>query len=148
MDVAGAFNNVHHQRLIHNMKTRKVPMPIVRWTESFLSGRTTQLRFNRIVSGSIATTAGVPQGSPMSPILYMYYNGDLLEVPRKSGQSLGFIDDIAYGVQGPTDDENVEILQGMLENAEQWRPKHGAKFETTKYLLVHFTRRRTLKTSA
>ena len=75
MDVAGAFNNVHHQRLIHNMKTRKVPMPIIRWTESFLSGRTTQLKFNGIVSGSIATTAGVPQGSPISPILYMYYNG-------------------------------------------------------------------------
>ena len=29
MDVAGAFNNVHHSRLIHNMKQRRIPPRIV-----------------------------------------------------------------------------------------------------------------------
>ena len=29
MDVAGAFNNVHHNRLIHNMKQRRIPLQIV-----------------------------------------------------------------------------------------------------------------------
>src|SRR5437667_11580212 len=28
MDVAGAFNNVHHKRLIHNMRKRKIPNEI------------------------------------------------------------------------------------------------------------------------
>jgi len=64
------------------------------------------------------------------------------------GQSLGFIDDIAYGVQGQTDEENARKLQRMLEKAEEWRLKHGGRFETSKYLLVHFTRRRTLNTTA
>ena len=72
MDVAGAFNNVHHERLIDNMKKRRIPDFIVAWTESFLSDRTTSLRFNGITSENIETDAGVPQGSPLSPILYMY----------------------------------------------------------------------------
>src|SRR5579859_3307182 len=42
MDVAGAFNNVHRERLLHNMKKRKVPDFIVRWTESFLKERGTR----------------------------------------------------------------------------------------------------------
>ena len=142
MDVAGAFNNVHHQRLIHDMKKRKVPEAIVKWTESFLKNRTTQLRFNGSVSDKIAIGAGIPQGSPMSPLLYMYYNADLLDVSRndKSNQSWGFIDDIAYGVQGHSDKGNAWWLSRMLMEAETWRSEHGAKFETSKYTLVHFTR--------
>ena len=38
MDVAGAFNNVHHERLTHNMKQRRIPHSFVKWTESFLEG--------------------------------------------------------------------------------------------------------------
>jgi len=39
------------------------------------------------------------RGSPISPMLYMLYNTDLLEIPEnKSGVlSLGFINDIVYG---------------------------------------------------
>src|SRR5579859_8181207 len=47
MDVAGAFNNVHHSRLIHNMKQRCIPPQIVRLVQSFLTERTTRLQFNR-----------------------------------------------------------------------------------------------------
>jgi ribonuclease HI len=148
MDVAGAFNNVHHERLIHNMKKRRIPTFILEWTHSFLNNRTTQLKFNGVTSESIPTNAGVPQGSPMSPILYMYYNGDLLDVPKQRGQSLGFIDDIVYGVQGLTDDGNAERLATLLKEAEEWRKGHGAKFERTKYLLVHFTRNNRRKTTS
>jgi ribonuclease HI len=142
MDVAGAFNNVHHQRLLHNLKKRRVPISIVRWVGNFLTGRTTQLRFNSAVSDTIATGAGIPQGSPISPLLYMFYNADLLDVPGRNELGLGFIDDIAYGVQGQTGEENVTKLQRMLGEAEKWREKHGARFETSKYVLVHFTKRR------
>jgi len=36
MDVAGAFNNVHHRRLIHNLRKRRIPHAIVAWIASFL----------------------------------------------------------------------------------------------------------------
>jgi ribonuclease HI len=150
MDVAGAFNNVHHARLIDNMRKRRIPTHITKWVESFLKGRSTQLRFNGITSETIPTPAGTPQGSPLSPILYMYYNGDLLDITRRYPycHSLGFIDDIAYGIQGQSDDRNAAMICAMLEEAETWRRKHGAQFEKSKYILVHFTRNRRKKTSA
>ena len=40
MDVAGAFNNVHHESLIHNMRKRRMPTIVANWMESFLEGRT------------------------------------------------------------------------------------------------------------
>ena len=78
----------------------------------------------------------------------MYYNADLLDIPKSHGDSLGFIDDIAFGVQGQTDKGNVTQLRRMLEEAETWRHKHGAQFEKSKYLLIHFTRDKKKTSSA
>lgn len=83
MDISGAFNNVHHARLIHNMHKCKIPVEITRWILSFLSNRTTRMRFNGITTDLIATLAGIPQGSPLSSILYVLYNSDLLDIPKE-----------------------------------------------------------------
>jgi hypothetical protein len=148
MDVAGAFNNVHHERLVHNLRSRRIPESVTKWVRSFLSGRSTQMHVNGAKSKQIRTPAGVPQGSPLSPLLYTYYNADLLDVPNGKGESLGFIDDIVYGVQGNTAAGNARKLGNMLQEAEQWRKRHGAQFETSKYVLVHYTRNRKQATKA
>ena len=88
MDVAEAFNNIYYERLLDNMQKRRVPKQIIKWIGSFLQARTTQLRFNDFTSTPIATPAGTPQGSPLSPLLYMFYNGDLLDIPAPPHLSL------------------------------------------------------------
>ena len=141
MDVSGAFNNVHHERLIHNMRKRKIPPEITRWVLSFLNNRTTCMRFNGITTDPIHTPTGIPQGSPLSPILYILYNSDLLDIPRGRQQlGLGFIDDILYGVQNKTATANAIELEQLLKKTEQWRCRHGAQFEKSKYMLIHFSR--------
>jgi len=139
LDVVGAFNNVHHKRLIHNMRKRRIPTPITQWLMSFLTVRTTRLRFNRSISEPISMPAGVPQGSPLSPLLYMYYNGDLLDISKEQESSQGFIDDIAFGVEGLTDEGTTARLQSIMEEVEKWRQKHGVQFEHDKSVLIHFT---------
>src|SRR5436309_10639433 len=61
MDVAGAFNNVHHRRLMHNLRQRRIPETISRWINNFLQGRSTQFQFNGMKSESMPMPAGVPQ---------------------------------------------------------------------------------------
>ena len=111
MDVAGAFNNVHHKRLTHNMRKRKIPKEITDWVLSFLSNRKTCMRFNGITTDPISTPTGIPQGSPLSPILYILYNSDLLEIPKQRQLGLGFVDDILYGVQNKTAMTNASELE-------------------------------------
>jgi hypothetical protein len=36
----------------------------------------------------------------------------------------------------------------MLAKVEQWRKRHGAQFEKSKYVLIHFTRSKTINTEA
>jgi hypothetical protein len=148
MDVAGAFNNVHHTRLFHNMRKRHIPLEIIQWVQSFLTGRTTKLWFNSSTTESFPTRTGIPQGSPLSPILYLLYNSDLLDIPQQNELGLGFIDDIAFGVSGTTATDNSVRLEEMLSIVEDWRQKHGAHFETSKYFLIHFTRDKRKNTEA
>ena len=148
MDVSGAFNNVHHERLIHNMHKRKIPVEITKWILSFLSNRTTRMRFNGITTDLIHISAGIPQGSPLSPILYILYNSDLLDIPKEKQLGLGFIDDILYGTQNKTATANVRELKWILTGAEQWWRQHGAQFEKSKYVLIHFTRTRSTQVEA
>ena len=74
MDVAGAFDTVSHRRLIHNLRKRKIPKWITDWTASFLKERRTTLTINRRVTEEFT---GIPQRSPISPILYLFYNADI-----------------------------------------------------------------------
>src|SRR5438046_4042246 len=149
MDVVGAFNNIHHERLVHNMRKRKIPAEITRWILSFLSNRTTRMRFNGITTDHITTPTGIPQGSPLSPILYILYNSDLLDIPERGKQlGLGYIDDILYGAQNKTAMGNTRKLGQLLVKSEQWRRQHGAQFEKSKYILIHFTRKPSAKVEA
>lgn len=73
----------------------------------------------------------------------MYYNADLLDIIEEQKEDeigLGFIDDIVYRVERESDMENARKLKKILKKAEVWRKKHGAQFERSKYVLIHFTR--------
>ena len=150
LDVAGAFNNVHHGRLLHNLRTRRIPATITRWVQSFLTDRTTRLQFNGAISHEIAVPAGIPQGSPLSPLLYLFYNAGALDITegQKDMLGMGFVDDIVYGIAGCEDKGNVQKLRKILDKAEEWRKRHGVQFETSKYVLVHFTHNHWLSTKA
>lgn len=77
LDVSGAFNNVSHPRLIHNLKKRRIDPQVVKWVESFLGDRRTTICLAEETSELIAVNTGIPQGSPLS--LYLFFNADLIE---------------------------------------------------------------------
>ena len=80
LDVSGAFDNVSHQRLLHNMRKRRIPMDMISWIESFLQDQTSTIKLPEFESGQFNIHTGIPQGSPLSSILYLFYNADLLDI--------------------------------------------------------------------
>ena len=43
---------------------------------------------------------------------------------------------------------NIRELGRLLVKTEQWRQQHGAQFEKSKYVLIHFTRNSSVKVEA
>jgi ribonuclease HI len=145
LDIEGAFPNAVTDRLLHNMRTRRLPESLVRFTERLLNGRRTQLKFDGHLSDWIPITNGIGQGDPLSMILYIIYNADLVDVAKgrtKKERTLAFVDDTAFIAIGNDFHETHAILKDMLERAGggyDWALAHNSKFETSKFALIDFS---------
>ena len=143
LDVAGAFDNVSHRRLIHNLRMKGVPRLIVAWTESFLRERATSITLGRRTSSMEEVETGIPQGLPVSPVLFLFFNSPLIEGCsrlRLQVQTGGFVDDIHLLAYGTSTEATCRTLALAHQECLRWASTHGASFAPAKYELVHLTR--------
>jgi hypothetical protein len=88
------------------------------------------------------TYPGLPQGSPLSPILYIFFNAGLVEeiFGEKQG-AIGFVDHYTRWVGSDMIDQNMDILQSkVVSGALDWAADSGAAFEDKKTTLAHLMR--------
>ena len=95
LDIASAYDRVPHKRLLFVLLQKGLPQWIIRFIASFLTGRQTRISFSGYQSNWISTPVGIPQGSPLSPILFLFYISELLETlqsPENDIFGFSFID--------------------------------------------------------
>ena len=111
--------------------------------DSKLGNRTTTIQMGDIESDMYQVDVGILQGSPLSLILYLFYNADLLETAGdKDIQTTGWIDDVYFFTRSTSAEQNCRNLEPAHQRAETWARKHGSRFSPVKYQLIHFTRSR------
>lgn len=73
LDIEKAFDSVWHKGLLFKLNVLGVPRYIVKIIKSYLENRKLRIRINQEESEEISPQKGVPQGSPLSPLLYNIY---------------------------------------------------------------------------
>ena len=150
LDVSGAFDNVSHTRLLFNLRQLRLGH-FADWLQSFLTNRSTRISLAGELSSEFSTPTGIPQGSPLSPILYLVYNTPLIRdlfVRRPQGgstEAYGWIDDACVLASSDSYAENVETLKAALSKAGRWASQHASKFAPEKFELIHFTNPRKIE---
>lgn len=140
-DVKGAYNGVCKERLLQRMKARGIPEDLLRWVEAFCSERTATIQINgQLSKAQNLPQAGLPQGSPLSPILFLFFNADLVQRQIDSqGGAIAFVDDFTAWVTGPTAQSNREGIEAIINEALEWERRSGATFEADKTAIIHFS---------
>ena len=143
LDIEGAFPNAVNEKLLGNLRRRRVPTKIVQFVGNMLKGRATRLKFDDHESEPISLDNGIGQGDPLSMVLYQYYNADLLEIPNSPNEmAAAYVDDAILAATAPTFEGAHAILKDMMVReggAMEWAKQHNSKFEMSKLALLNFS---------
>jgi hypothetical protein len=145
LDISGAFDTVNSTRLLDILRKKGLPGWVVRWIRAFMTDRRTTLVIQGSETEAFPVPAGVPQGSPLSPILFLFYNSELLDLcqrPKEGLSAIGFADDVNMLAYSRSTESNCRILEAGHARCLVWARRHGMKFAPSKYELIHFTRSR------
>jgi hypothetical protein len=96
MDIKAAFASVTIGRLVNEIKAKHIDGDLIRWTECFLSDRMAEMTIQGNAMTRHPVNAGVPQGSPLLPILFAIYTAELINWVKEyvSAEGLTFADDL------------------------------------------------------
>jgi hypothetical protein len=101
------------------MKARGILEKLLWWIDAFCSTRTVIIQINGQESEVCnLLQAGLPQSSPLSLILFFFFNVDLVQWQIDSqGGAIAFVDDFTAWVTGPTAQSNWEGIEAIITEA-------------------------------
>ena len=119
LDLSKAFDTLDHGILISKLDHVGIRGNILRWLNSYLSGRQQCVSVNSKISSMCHILSGVPQGSILGPLLFLIYINDM----AKSAPTLHcvhFADDSTVSVSGEDIYDIFDILNNELSNIRVW----------------------------
>jgi len=144
MDIKAAFPSIARGRLIDSMKAKRIDGDLIRWTQSFLSEWTVDMVIDGNVWQSHHLEAGVPQGSPVSPIFFAIHTAGLIKwvEQRVEAEGLSFVDDLRSVATGKDLNQVVQKLEGCAAESIELASRRDLHFDTAKTEAALFTRRK------
>ena len=146
LDVKGAFNNVMIRKLLEALSVLGIPHWIIRMIFSFMQSRQMHIQSPGIpLQGPFETFVGVPQGSPMSSILFACFtcllfrpfNSHIHTLPKQCDAVLvAYVDDFYLVVTSPSFPENNRLVAELVRKLQAIGRENGVEFD--KYGGMHF----------
>uniref|UniRef100_A0A8K9Y4M0 Reverse transcriptase domain-containing protein n=1 Tax=Oncorhynchus mykiss TaxID=8022 RepID=A0A8K9Y4M0_ONCMY len=113
IDLAKAFDSVNHHILIGRLNSLGFSNDCLAWFTNYFSDRVQCVKSEGLLSGPLAVSMGVPQGSILGPTLFSVY---INEVALAAGESLIhlYADDTILYTSGPSLDTVLTTLQASF----------------------------------
>jgi exonuclease III len=140
LDITGAYDSVWHRGLLYACR-EVLTEPTCRWIAAFLAERSAAVLVDGYLSQEIRVALGVPQGSPLSPLLYNFFTRTL-PLPREPRMgATAYADDLALWASEKTPREAWSRLQPYLEELLAWSRRWRLHFSEEKTQAAILTRR-------
>ena len=137
LDVKGGFDNVEPPSLLSLLRRKGVSPYLVQWVGSFLTDCTCRLTFQGSPHLLASVSVRVPQGSPVSRLLFVIYISSLhLDIPRSI--VISYVDDFAVTVASSSYRTNLHLLQKSFSALKRKASPINISFSVPKTELIHW----------
>ena len=139
LDAKQAFDRVWHDGLIFKLIILNCPHYLIGLVQSFLSNRTFRVRIGKSLSNPQPITAGVPQGSKLSPTLFNIFSYD---IPTSNKIMIAqYADDTALLYTAKQISFCSSVMNKFIPTLLDWYHKWGFNLNETKSEAVFFSKR-------
>ena len=148
MDVKGAFDYVSRAKLVQRMKELDIDDDLIGWTQSFLTDRSVELVIDGFTNSRQKVELGIPQGSPVSPILFLIYISgvfSIIEEQLPHVTCVSFIDDLGFLTADRSISKIAKTLEKVGRIALEWGANNAVTYDTSKTEAVLFSKARRQK---
>jgi len=131
LDIKAGFTNIDNSTLPRILREGGIPRYLVSCVSSGLGERSCTLVFQGAPGTPAQVNVRAPQGSPISPLLFLLYVSPLhFKVPR--GLMISYVDDLGLTAASPSYRGKIRRLQELLEKLEAKALRIGVSFSIAK----------------
>jgi hypothetical protein len=142
LDIKKAYDCVCRPKLVQMLEDFGLEGKVKAYLKDFLTApRSGRVAFGEHESDIRSFPNGVPQGSPLSPLLFNIYMSKLKEIEDGSKISQ-FADDLVIWERAELGEVAVSKLQKRIKALTKWADRLGLQFSPDKCVAIKFTRKR------
>jgi len=129
LDFSKAFDRAPHKKLFNKLSHYGIRSTMLAWIQDYLTDRSQNVILEGICSNTSFVTSGVPQGTVLAPLLFLYFVNDTPEIFHSKIRL--YADDILlYSVIHSLND--CLHLQDDINNLLSWSKKWQLYFNPSK----------------
>lgn len=139
LDLAKAFDTVRIPTLVTKLEHAGIRGRALDIFTDFLNDRTQKVKIGEVISNEARVDYGVPQGSCLSPSLFLLYVNDLCQQSLNNGKIFSYADDTVLIFHGEHWDTAREAAETGLRKIIHWLEGNLLTLNISKTSFLQFT---------
>ena len=139
LDYSQAYDRVWRQDLLITLQEAGVPLQFLRWFAGFFHNRTAKVSFNGDYSSARPMRQGLPQGSVLAPLLFLFYINGAAAAAGPTVNIALYADDLTLWASNSNKAAAIRDLQAGVKAVAAFSKRKKLTISTGKSVVTAFS---------